>query len=311
MKTATFTALFIALPSIASAQILEAGPQTNPDDLPTYEHAAPAQSDTIAGEITTLQADFRGFDVPETWIIGGDAQLTGGWLDDEGDGWLRLTDASPDQAGYVYIDHPIEPGSGVSITFDYASWGGSGADGFSVFLFDAGVGEPNGPAFRIGTSGGSLGYAQSCDVPGLEGGFLGVGIDSYGNFSSEHCHVGGFDQISDAVVVRGPQSDGYAYVSGTEALDFGVDCPADTCTERPDQDGPNMRRVRIDLVPFGDTFEVSVWLQNGADGELEQVVTPLALDFAPAGALKLGFGASTGILTNVHEIRDVVVRTIE
>ena len=42
----------------------------------------------------------------------------------------------------------------VYASFDYASWGGSGADGIAFFLFDGSV------SFDLGADGGSLGYAQ-------------------------------------------------------------------------------------------------------------------------------------------------------
>ncbi|MCK5784391.1 MAG: hypothetical protein KAH06_08085, partial [Desulfobacterales bacterium] len=75
------------------------------------------------------------------WVLGGapnPAVLTGnGSIDPVGNGWLRLTNTGSSQAGYAYFDTPFAISSGVVIQFDYATWGGSGADGYSVFLFDA------------------------------------------------------------------------------------------------------------------------------------------------------------------------------
>ena len=78
------------------------------------------------------------------------------------DGVLRLTDNSPGQRGYVYIDLPFSFAYGLKFSFEYFAWGGSnpGADGLSVFLFD---GDVSGSAFGIGGFGGSLGYAPLID----------------------------------------------------------------------------------------------------------------------------------------------------
>ena len=83
------------------------------------------------------------------WVLGGNptsAQLTGnGTIDPVGSGWLRITNNSGNQTGFAYNTTTFDLSAGLLIQFDDASWGGTGADGFSVFLFDAGV-----PAFNIG-----------------------------------------------------------------------------------------------------------------------------------------------------------------
>ncbi len=74
-----------------------------------------------------------------------------------GNGWLRLTEPLNDQAGFAFFDSPFDISQGVVIQFDYATWGGNGADGYSIFLFD---GSYDATTFSAGASGGSLGYAQ-------------------------------------------------------------------------------------------------------------------------------------------------------
>ena len=319
MKTVTIAASIVAaallMPTIGLAQTVnpeqEAGEGASGDSWHAPSDATVAGFDIAEVEALFVDTTFLTGDIANDWVIGGDAQLTAGGLDDDGDGWLRLTGNEAFQSGYAFFDAAFPSDEGVSVEFEYASWGGSGADGLSVFLFDGAVGDPTGPAFEIGQSGGSLGYAQSCDTPGITGGYVGIGIDAFGNYSSAHCHEGGFDAIADSIAVRGPQSEDYAYIAGTDSLPFGVDCPADVCADRPDQNGAQYRRVRVDITPVAESFEVSVWVQAGADGEMQQVVTPLALPSIPPEDLKLGFGASTGASTNVHEIRNVVVRRIE
>lgn len=64
-------------------------------------------------------------------------------------------------------------------------YGGTGADGMSVFLFDSGVQNPT-----IGAPGCGIGYSynrannsySSLRASGLSGAYLGIALDSYGNF---------------------------------------------------------------------------------------------------------------------------------
>ncbi len=78
--------------------------------------------DTTA--ITT--GDFSTSTTPDGWVIGSDAYLTAGVIDDEGSGWLRLTDASGTEVGYAFADSPIDSCSGVVFAFEYTAWGGHG-----------------------------------------------------------------------------------------------------------------------------------------------------------------------------------------
>ncbi|MBK8049831.1 MAG: hypothetical protein IPK16_23625 [Anaerolineales bacterium] len=82
---------------------------------------------------------------------GGSAILTSNGADPAGNGWLRLTSNATYLAGYAYYNQPVPTGRGLVITFDYGSWGGTGADGLSFFLFDGAT-----PTFNVGANGGSL-----------------------------------------------------------------------------------------------------------------------------------------------------------
>ena len=60
-----------------------------------------------------------------------------------------------------------------------------GADGMSFFLMDGSVDMTNSAIDHVGSWGGSLGYTCSnanSDYHGMVGGYLGLGIDEYGNF---------------------------------------------------------------------------------------------------------------------------------
>src|SRR5580700_4302716 len=134
-------------------------------------------------------------------LVGGQG-LTNTTPDPAGKGALRFTNGFPygySENGGIVFATPFPTGQGVSITFktvtylgDSGGGGGDGADGMSFYLMDAtqlntatitGVGSGNGNG--LGSWGGSLAYTCSNSNPpfnGLIGGYLGLGIDEYGNF---------------------------------------------------------------------------------------------------------------------------------
>lgn len=92
----------------------------------------PAVGQAQAGFTFPVAMTFKDATAPG-WVLGGTAGLTSGKTDPTGNGWLRLTNNDFSQAGYAYYNTPIPTGRGLVITFDYAAWGGSGADGLSFF----------------------------------------------------------------------------------------------------------------------------------------------------------------------------------
>ena len=67
------------------------------------------------------------------------------------------------------------------MVFRQFQYGGTGADGIGFFLVD---GSTNLTA--TGANGGSLGYAQKDgSQPGIRGGYIGVGFDSFGNYYND------------------------------------------------------------------------------------------------------------------------------
>ncbi len=122
--------------------------------------------------------------------------------DPVGNGALRFTNGFPDgyaQNGGIVSTVPFSTGQGIAVTFktvtylgDSGGAGLDGADGISFYLLDASqlntstiTGTANGDGNGLGSWGGSLGYTCSNANPpynGLVGGYLGLGIDEYGNF---------------------------------------------------------------------------------------------------------------------------------
>ncbi|HEX2789241.1 MAG TPA: PilC/PilY family type IV pilus protein [Steroidobacteraceae bacterium] len=123
----------------------------------------------------------------------GGQQLVGGTSgllpDAAGSGALRFTNGRPggyNQSGAIVSNFTFPTGQGLHVTFATATYrgdsggaGGDGADGISFYLMDGA--QPAG----IGAFGGSLAYTCSnANTPhdGLVGGYLGLGIDEFGNF---------------------------------------------------------------------------------------------------------------------------------
>lgn len=235
------------------------------------------------------------------WVFAGvnyTPNLTSGGVDPAGDGWLRLTSTGTNQSTSAYYDTSFAATNAtIYASFEYQSWGGTGADGITFFLFDGSK------SFAVGADGGSLGYAQKTGVSGLNGGYLGVAIDEFGNFSNPtEGRVGGPGFLPDSFAVRGPGSGttGYDYLGGTGSLSTSIDTPI--VGIRP----TTFNQVQILISP---TNQLTVSLQQGASSPQ----TVLALDlsgYARPDTLKFGFSSGTGASTNNHEVRNLNVTTL-
>ncbi len=244
-------------------------------------------------------------------------------LDPEGEGALRLTTNRADQSAFVLFDRAIGSRQGLTVTFELYSYGGTldlTADGLSFFLLDGQVSPDQAGAF-----GGSLGYAQKNVttttglVPGLTGAYVGIGFDEFGNFSSATDFSGGevvrtggaAERVPDSIGVRAGEVTNYQYVTGTGSLPFGIDVP--TATNRDEA----KRTVKIDLTTNG-LLTVRIDSNNDGDfldpGESSPALTNFNIaninGTIPPETLKFGFASGTGRFNNIHEIRKLVVSTL-
>ena len=262
-----------------------------------------------------------------------------GTLDTIGDGWLRLTTTTGSQANAAYLDTVLPAAnSTISVTFDVAMWEGSSADGITFFFYDAAE------TFAEGAFGGSIGYAQKTLVgggdeshPGLAAGYLGVGIDAFGNFSNAtEGRIGGIGSTPNAVAVRGPgiQGDnpdtgpletdewylGYAYQNGTTddngAADLRTIFSDDTnsgvmnfqsATSRPNQTD-EFRSIRITL-DESDQLKVEMQMGSGSNpgSDFRELFTTDYSGFTRPDELRLGWAGGTGGSDQVAEIRNLLV----
>lgn len=217
------------------------------------------------------------------------------------------------------------------------------ADGISFFLTD-GTAELTAP----GAFGGSLGYAQKRPddnpalpiIHGVNKGYLGIGLDVLGNY------FGDWEQRGHGCTTRSPSGTAFyipapgqnmVTVRGPGNGDTGY-CWLDATTSNKTTTGPwpstlpgqlvgtlqtmppnvtpqqaqmllepSKRTVHVVVTPGPNPHvTVSIDFQNGAG--MQQV-----LDFDAPGPVpdtyKFGFGASTGLFTDVHLIRNVVIST--
>ena len=241
-------------------------------------------------------------------------------IDSEGDGWLRLTRDQKEQKGYAIINQSFASTNGVLIDMEFNIWrtnsdGFGGADGFSIFLYDATV-----TPFSMGGFGGSLGYAQrqidyqSPLEHGLTGGYVGIGFDEYGNYSriSEARDGGiGFSNTKNTIGIRGPGSKadnwykGYTWLTGNSSLGF--DLQAGQVNSRPDGTS-YYRRTQLEISPQPNgKYSITIRMMTQKNGTFSKVLGPYELPTVPPASLKMGLAASTGQSINIHEIRNLII----
>ena len=215
-------------------------------------------------------------------------------------GRLRMTEAVSNQATAATLQREI-PGADnlVVLEFDYYAYGGNGADGLAVVLSDATV------TPQPGSYGGSLGYAQRNNGDaGFAGGWLGIGLDEYGNFANPtEGRIGGPGLRKDSVTLRGAAPD-YRYLAGTGTLNPGIDQPN---TSNP---SPQRYRITVDSRTSGQAI-VSVERDvTGTGSNYQMLVAPfdaLSVGGQPAvpANFLLSLTGSTGGANNIHELDNV------
>ncbi|MFQ1925594.1 DUF6701 domain-containing protein [Aeromonas veronii] len=219
------------------------------------------------------------------------------------EGRLRLTENKNDQAtSLTYLKLFPAANNLVTVEFDHSAYGGTGADGIAMVLSDAKI-TPQPGAF-----GGPLGYGhKGSAAPGFAGGWLGVGIDEFGNFSAE----GGSNNQTrrkNSIAIRGSGSatTGYRYLYGSPTLNPSIHNgnnypnPPHRYRLTVDSRSGNKTMVSIDrntgagyaAVPGIPTFDATA---NG----LGQ--SPIPENFY------LSFTGSTGGSNNIHDIDNVKI----
>lgn len=234
---------------------------------------------------------------PDSWVV---AQRNSSTLPSVQNGRLRLTRNVTNQATSATFQR-LFPGASnlVTVEFDqfaYKTSGTSGADGMAVVLSDA-TQTPQPGAF-----GGPLGYGFKTGFSGFAGGWLGVGLDEYGNYANEggNYNLGSRPQ---AVSIRGSGSgtSGYNYLAGTGS---NLSPPVDSGTN---SNRPHRYRITVDSRTAGSSLAK---VERDTGSGYSTLVGPInmasqtAQAAVPANFL-LSLTGSTGSVTNFHEIDNV------
>ena len=158
-----------------------------------------------------------------------------------------------------------------------------------------------------GSFGGALGYAQRDNgTPGFAGGWLGVGLDEYGNFSNPNeGKVGGPGARAQAIAIRGGVGSSYRYLAGTTA---NISPRVDVRGTSSAQPG-HLYRLRIDSRVAGRSM---VSLDRNTGSGFSTLVAPFdamataGQEQVPADFL-LSLTGSTGGANNNHELDDIQI----
>ena len=252
----------------------------------------------------------------------------------EGNGYLQLTDNSRSAKGSVLYNQPIISKNGLHVSFDYYMYynqrTGSGlstpGDGIGFFLVDGAA-----TLQQTGAAGAGLGYATNDEdgtgrkarEEGVAQGVLGIGLDRFGNFSTQHAsgttnRVTGGDDCdqwenstgSNSITVRGKGSmdsdrkwtKGYCIVtSGKVASGLGTKTATNAANDT------NGKRVDITIAPLANATATTQKLTVKIDGA---TVLEYGIDRLP-DSVKFGFSASTGEAHQVQLIRGLSVYSMK
>ncbi|MBB5438855.1 putative repeat protein (TIGR01451 family)/gliding motility-associated-like protein [Pedobacter sp. AK017] len=278
---------------------------------------------TAAFSQFTLTENFKRSTAPGI-VMGGDAILTSGSVDNVNQGWLRLTPNIGNKRGFAYIDKAFPSTLGVLLDFEYKTWhddNNNGADGIVVFLFDGSV---TSGQFVLGGTGAALGYTPRTDVTpsqaGLKGAYLGIALDEFGNFSAAAGTPGGTApgvtavRVPNSITVRGRESDNYRILA-TANPPGGTQIQYTTNTATRPADASFYRRVQVEIKPnTTGKYDIIVRWATTPTGALTQAFTYTLVDqqgvsYTPPSTLKVGFTSATGGSQNNHEIRNLSVTT--
>ncbi|MGZ5050801.1 MAG: DUF6701 domain-containing protein [Methylobacter sp.] len=245
---------------------------------------------------------------------------------------LRLTDATTNVATVATLPGQFPAaGNKITVEFQHYAYGSNayataspcsasspcGADGMALTLSDSTI------TPVAGAYGGSLGYAQKTGINGFAGGWLGVGIDDWGNFSTaaEGRVGGGSTVVPESVTLRGSGagsgagSTNYPYLVSTGTLAPFVDNALSTTRSRG-----YSYRITVDATAYTwngstgvKTTNVKVERDTGSgyttlpNLNLPDIYTYNTGQASVPENWKLSFTAGTGSATNIHEIRGLKI----
>ena len=196
--------------------------------------------------------------------------------------------------------------------YQYNSSTDQAADGLAFLILD-GSATPSEDSIPLG---GALGYGYyytmedgSTEAKGIDGGYAGIGFDVYGNYSLTNCGSGPNTDCRtrspNTISVRGSRAAEYVKAASKVAAgSLNVNT-----TDR------NLaKRTVVVTVSTNQILTVTVDYNDG-NGPITEIENLDLSDINGKGAMpatiKVGFSASTGYFTDVHEIRNLSLTTLE
>ena len=267
---------------------------------------------------------------PNQWIYGGSACLTAGDqsttassipacnngpINTNGDGALRLTGNGKDDNGYAILNTTIPTAAGFRATFDMYQYNSSTdqpADGLAFLILDGST-NPSQDSIPLG---GALGYGYyytmedgSTEVKGIDGGYAGIGFDVYGNYSLSNCGSGPNIDCSprspNTITVRGSSAAKYSKAASKVASgSLNVNTTDRNLAKRTVTVSVSTNQILTVTVDYNDG--------NGPVTEIENLnLTEINGGKSTPDTIKVGFSASTGYFTDIHEIKNLSLTTLE
>ena len=270
----------------------------------------------LAGEasaqVITINQSFTGATLPSSWNYGGNVNNNGtitafAPTASGTSAGMTLTTSSGNESTFAYDPTSFSSANAtIAVQFTYTASNGTAtpADGITFFLADASVVAASG--FSPGAFGGSLGYAQKNaaaappnGVSGLNGGYLGVGIDEFGNYSNPtEGRSGGPGSEANNVAVRGPGSgqSGYNYLGGTTG---GL----------PNFSAPTSGSIATNFeMTISATNQLIMYMQEA--GVYTQIFTADLSGYTRPSNLILGFTGSTGGSDSTQQVANVLLTSV-
>lgn len=276
----------------------------------TYNAAALGRLDggvVCGATLSCFNDDFQASSLNlSNWSV---SRSSGSYTPAINNGRLRMTENVGNQSTAASFQR-LFPGNQnlVVVEFNQYAYGrttAEGADGMAVVLSDAGI-TPQPGAF-----GGPLGYGSKPGIAGFAGGWLGIGLDEYGNFSAE----GGPNspgRRKQSVALRGSGSGttGYRYLAGTcsnGTTNTNTDCLSPAVDNN--NNAAHRYRVTIDSRLSGQAM---VKVERRVSGTYQTLIdnfnalTATGQSQVP-GKFILSVTGSTGGSNNIHELDDLQI----
>ncbi len=243
----------------------------------------------------------------------------------------KLTTNDISQEGGLAYSSSVPSSLGLDVTFDSYQYAGDGADGIVFFLAASDPNNASASPVTLGPFGGHLGYSADIvdptHVAGLTHGYLGFGLDVYGNYTNAAYEGTGCDeslgQTPESVTVRGPGdgTTGYCFLQTQHLNDSTLDnteataVPVEIAVNPTGGDLPAAGSFNVPA----HSYVIRV-TPIGSEGFDQSGPLPSDTSFVPDPSwvdsngvpfqLTFGWAASTGASKDYHTISNVNVQTL-